>query len=120
MLKLLIVEDQAEMRRELKRRLGDLGEIYECSDGAEAVSAYHRCQPDWVLMDIRLERMNGLTATRALRAIYPAARVLIVTGYDDAELREVACEAGACGYVLKENLAEVRRRLLAVTTEVLE
>jgi DNA-binding NarL/FixJ family response regulator len=110
-MKLLIVEDQAEMRQELKLLLSDLGEVYECSDGAEASSAYAQYQPDVVLMDIRMKQMNGIAATRALKALYPEARIAILTGYDDAELREAAQRAGACGYVLKDNLAEVRQIL---------
>lgn len=113
MTKLLIVEDHAEFRQELKRLLHDLGEIYECSDGTEAFSAYSQHQPDWVLMDIRMAGLNGLAATRAIKSVYPEARIVIVTGYDDAELREAARRAGASEYVVKENLPEVRLILTA-------
>lgn len=109
MIKLLIVEDHAEMRGALRRLLSDLGEIYECSSGAEAFAAYTAHQPDWVLMDIKLGWMSGITATREITAAYPEARVVMVTVYGDEELREAARQAGACGYVLKENLEEVRR-----------
>lgn len=102
---ILIVEDHEDMRRELKKLLGGVGEIYECSDGSEAFSAYESHQPDWVLMDIRMEKMNGIAAARKIKAAHPEARIVIVTGYDDLELREAARRAGACGYVLKENLA---------------
>ncbi len=111
MTKLLIVEDHAEMRREIKNLLSDLGEIYECRDGAEAVSAYAQHRPDWVLMDIQMERMNGIAATREIKAAYPEARIMIVTGYESEELREAARRAGACEYVVKENLFEIRRIL---------
>jgi CheY-like chemotaxis protein len=111
MTKLLIVEDHAETRQEIKNLLSDLGEIYECRDGSEAFSVYAQHRPDWVLMDIKMERMNGIAATRKIKASYPEARIVIVTGYDDAELREAAKRAGACEYVVKEKLMEVRRVL---------
>lgn len=75
------------------------------------VTAYAAQRPDWVLMDIDLPGQDGITATRALLTANPTARVLIVTGYDDAELRRAAAAAGACGYVLKEDLFDLRRLL---------
>lgn len=113
MTKILIVEDNADMRRTIKDLLGDLGEVYECSNGLEAFSAYSQYRPDWVLMDIKMAGMNGITATRKIKSIFPHARIVIVTGYDDAELREAARRAGAFQYVLKERLAEVRQALTA-------
>ncbi len=74
-------------------------------DGAEALDAYHRCLPDWVLMDIEMEEVDGITATREILLSYPRARVVIVSKYADDQTREAARKAGACGYVLKENLA---------------
>ena len=113
-MKLLIVEDQAEMRRLLKRLLADVAaEISECEDGSEALRSYAATQPDWVLMDIEMKSVDGLTATRQLLAAWPEARVVIVTSHDNEALRAEAQRAGACGYVLKENLLEVRRLLAA-------
>ena len=111
-MRLLIVEDSQQMRREIKLFVSDLAqEICECGDGAEALSAYAAQRPDWVLMDIRMEEVDGLTATRRIKAAHPEARIMILTAYDDAELREAARSAGACEYVTKENLLEVRRIL---------
>lgn len=72
---------------------------------------YFRWQPDWALMGIRMKRMNGLAVTRELLAVYPAARVVMLSHYNDKELREAARRAGACEYVCKENLLEVRQLL---------
>ena len=113
MAKFLIVEDHEQTRRAIRNLLGDLGEVYECSDGSEAVSAYARCLPDWVLMDIRMKNMSGIAATKAIKAIYPDACIMIVTLYGDVELRERARRAGACEYVVKENLSEIRRLLIS-------
>jgi len=110
----LIVEDNAEMRRLLKSFVRPLAETaYECDDGAEAETLYAELQPDWVLMDIEMPRVDGIAATRRIKAAFPAARIVIVTNYDEADLRAEALAAGACGYVLKENLVELRRLLSA-------
>ena len=112
-MKLLIVDDHAAMRRLIGRVVSDMvGEIEECGDGAEALDAYHRCLPDWVLMDIEMDQVDGITATREILLSYPRARVVIVSKYDDDQTREAARKAGACGYVLKENLMAIRELLL--------
>lgn len=109
---ILIVEDSEPMRQLLKKLLGDLAAAFvECDDGVQALAAYQQCQPDWVLMDIKMKEMDGLTATRQIKTAFPAARIIIVTDYEDARLREAAQSAGACGYVHKENLLDLRRIL---------
>jgi CheY-like chemotaxis protein len=112
MLSVLLVEDHAPMRDTLRMWLTGLAApIAECDDGAAVCASYAAHHPDWVLMDIELPGQDGIAATRALLAQDPAARVLIVTGYDDDELRRAAAAAGACGYLLKENLWELRQWL---------
>ena len=112
MASLLIVEDNARMRGLIRSLLADLfGPITECEDGALALGVYSECRPDWVLMDIRMPGLDGVTATSRLKAAFPSARVVIVSSYDDAKLRSAARDAGACAYVLKEDLQELRRVL---------
>ena len=77
----------------LRRRL------VECADGGEALAAYDRWQPDWVLMDIELGGMDGITATRQIIEAFPEARVIIVTNHNDEPLRVAAREALARGEV---------------------
>jgi CheY-like chemotaxis protein len=109
---LLIVDDNEQMRRLICSVVGDMAEaITECCDGALALAAYAEQCPDWVLMDIRMPEMDGITATRGIKASYPEARVCIVTDYDDLELRQAAREAGAEGYVVKEDLLMLRQVL---------
>jgi CheY-like chemotaxis protein len=108
----LIVDDSPQFCELVRTVLAGLAdEVNECADGDEAVAAYLAQRPDWVLMDLQMARMGGLEATRRLLAADRTARVLIVTDYDDAHWRAAAIDAGACGYVLKENLLEVRRLL---------
>jgi CheY-like chemotaxis protein len=108
----LIVDDSPRFRELIRSILTDLvDEFHECADGDEAVAACGVRRPDWILMDFKMARLGGLEATRRIVAAHPAARVLIVTAYDDAHWRAAAIEAGACGYVLKDNLLDVRRLL---------
>jgi CheY-like chemotaxis protein len=110
----LIVEDDRAMRQLIRRMIHDLVEnLYECSSGGEAVVAYRTHRPDWVLMDIRMDGVDGLTATLQIITAWPEARVVIVTGYDDGSLRDAAREAGACHYVLKDDLHVLRSILTA-------
>ena len=109
---LMIVEDNSEMRRIIRRMVAGVAtEIVECADGSEALASYTRSQPDWVLMDIEMAGVDGITATRQITAAFPDAKVIIVTSHTDEPLRVAAREAGACGYVMKENLLELRKLL---------
>ena len=111
-MKLLIVEDNPGVRKVIRNLVASVAsEICECSDGAEVLALFRREQPDFVLMDIQMEGVDGITATRQLKAVDPTARVIIVTDYDQPDLREAAYQAGACGYVSKENLLELVRLL---------
>ncbi len=104
----LIVEDNSAMRRLIRNIVSPVADqVYECSDGAEAVAAYVLHRPDYVLMDIEMSVMDGITATARIKALEPTAKIIIVTDYDQVELREAAQEAGACGYVVKDNLLEL-------------
>lgn len=101
------------MRQMIKKLLGDLTEAFkECVDGAEALATCKRYRPDWILMDIKMKELDGLAATRQIKSVFPSARIVIVTGYDDIRLREAAWIAGACAYVHKENLLELRQILI--------
>lgn len=109
MVTILIVDDNAEVRRMIRMVIeGIVDEIHECSNGAEALNAYVCFHPDWVLMDIEMPDVDGLTACRAITRVWPDAKVCIVSQYNDDELRAAALNASACGYVLKDNLLDLR------------
>ena len=107
--KVLIVEDSPSVRRVIRSLVAPLAEeVQECADGAEAFTAYATHRPDFVLMDIAMGEMDGIAATAQIVTADPTAKVIIVTSYDGADLRRAAGEAGACGYVLKDDLLALR------------
>jgi len=110
LLKLLIADDSAPFRRLVKTLFpAETTEFVECADGTEAVRVYPEQRPDWVLMDIEMKGLDGISATSWIKARHPEARILIITQYDDPDLRADAQKAGAKAYFLKDNLALIRR-----------
>lgn len=107
-MKLLIVDDNARVRRLIADFVAPVAtEVVECADGSESLRAYRTHRPDVVLMDVAMRERDGISATAEIIAAHPAARVVMVTDYDDADLRDAARAAGAYAYVLKENLFEL-------------
>ena len=106
------MEDNVQMRR-LIRQIAQKwsADIFECEDGAQALAAYREHLPDWVLMDIEMPVTDGISATRQITAAFPGAKIAIVTDHDTAILREAAGAAGACEYIVKDNLAALKRLL---------
>ena len=101
----LIVDDNAAVRRVIRGVLAEItADIHECASAEEALAMFRTEAPDWVLMDIELHGLDGIAATRIIRAVWPGAKVCIVTNYDDAGLRLEASRAGACAFVGKQNL----------------
>ncbi|HRH45959.1 MAG TPA: response regulator transcription factor [Pyrinomonadaceae bacterium] len=117
-MKFLIVEDNELMRRLIRSVVSEIAEtIDECSNGKEAVTAFERHRHDWVVMDIEMPEMDGLTATAKIIAIDPNARVIIVTQHDNKNLREDSIKAGAVAFIAKENLLDIRAVLSSVTPQ---
>lgn len=115
MIKLMIVDDNNAMRRVIRTIVADLADqIHECADGSEALAAYKQHRPDCVLMDIEMKQIDGITATREIKASFPEARIIILTTYDDLNYHHAARAAGACEYVVKGELLELRDKLIAL------
>ena len=74
------------------------------TDGLEAIEQVGRLEPDVVLMDISMPGLDGFEATRRILALRPATKVLIVTGSDTSQDVAAAREAGAAGYVTKDQI----------------
>jgi DNA-binding NarL/FixJ family response regulator len=90
-----------EALRQLLRGPRDLELVGEAPDGADALELCRRLRPDLVLMDLAMPRMDGLTATRAIKSEFPRTIVLVLTAFEDPEQLLEALKAGASGYVLK-------------------
>jgi DNA-binding NarL/FixJ family response regulator len=101
----LLVDDDPLVRRGLAMILGsapDIVVVGEVGDGDEAVGGVRAYAPDVVLMDIRMRRMDGLTATRLVMSLPSPPQVLVLTTYDLDEYVFDALAAGAGGFLLKE------------------
>ncbi len=99
------MDDQSLLREGLKTLLelhSDLKVIGEASNGEEAEFLVGRLKPQIVLMDLRMPRCDGVTATRRIVERWPDVHVLVLTTYDDDELVFQSIDAGASGYLLKD------------------
>jgi DNA-binding NarL/FixJ family response regulator len=116
--RVLLADDQRLVRESLATLLGLLGGIElvaTASDGEEACALSAEHQPDVVLMDLRMPRVDGIEATRRLRDQSPAVRVIALTTYADDESVLGALRAGARGYLTKDAGAEdIRTAILSV------
>lgn len=109
MIRVVIVDDQPVVRAGVARILGpDDGFVVvgECDDGDQVVAAVAAHRPDLVLMDIRMSRIDGVTATRSLRDTVEPPPVLMFTTFDEDDLLWGALDAGAAGFILKDSTAE--------------
>ena len=103
--RVLLVDDHAMVRRGLREFLGmfeDIEVVGEASDGQEALTATDRLRPDVVVMDLNLPRLDGVEATRELRATRPDVEVVALTGFVEEARVMAAIEAGAAGFLLKD------------------
>ena len=110
-MRVMIVEDNTRMRKMLRtlvnRSVENLDMIVECSSGREAIQEYDRSHPDWTLMDIEMEPIDGLQASAAILKSHPGANIIIVTNYDDTVYRKAADAIGVRAYLLKDNLCRL-------------
>ncbi len=103
--RIVLADDQRLMREGLRTLLelhGDLHVVGEAGDGVEAERLVELLQPDVVLMDLRMPRRDGVTATRRISERWPGVHVLVLTTFDEDELVFRSLEAGAAGYLLKD------------------
>jgi PAS domain S-box-containing protein len=104
-IRLLIADDHALVREGLQTMLAsepDLEVVGTAADGQEALELGHRLRPDLVLMDVRMPRMDGFAATRALKAEDSSTIILMLSAYADPDDLFEAVRAGAAGYIVKD------------------
>lgn len=108
-IRVILVDDHAVVRSGLAAFLLAFDEfelVGEAADGAEALALCERVHPDVVLMDLVMPRMDGATATRAIRERFPDIHVLALTSFKEDNLVQDALKAGAIGYLLKNISAD--------------
>ena len=115
-LRVIVVDDSAELRRVVSSAVVSAGHevVGEAADGISAIAAVLDLDPDVVVMDWQMPRMDGLTATAAIRDRWPAIAIIGHSIASDAEVARAFLRAGACAFVAKGDpaglLAELRRR----------
>lgn len=116
----MLVDDQelvrAGLRGILRERFG-FEIVAECGDGADALDAVRASSPDVVVMDVRMPRVDGVTATSRLHADAPDVPILALTTFDDDEALAGMLRAGAAGFILKGAPAEELQRAVRTVAE---
>jgi len=117
-IRVMLVDDHPVMRVGLANVLSlnhGFAVVAQADDGPSAIELWRQHRPDVCLLDVSLDRMDGIETLRRLRAEFPDARVLMLTSSKATEDRELALQSGACGYLLKtvrhDELATAIRRV---------
>jgi two-component system, NarL family, response regulator LiaR len=119
-IRLLICDDQTIVCEGLRAMLAPVPQIEVvgvANNGAEAIDLTRRIKPDLVLMDLKMPKMNGVQATKAIREQFPEVRVLVLTTYDADEWVLDAIRSGASGYLLKDTPQEELIKAIMDTTK---
>jgi len=115
---ILLVDDDSLARLGMRAALGnepDIEVVGEAADGVEAVQAVRAQRPDIVIMDIQMPRLDGVAATREIRALPDPPRVLVITAFNVTDNVVAAIDAGASGFLLKDS---TRTQLVAAVRAV--
>jgi two-component system, NarL family, response regulator len=108
-IRLLVVDDHPVVREGLTATLNyqpDMEVVGKAASGSEAIALFRQEQPDVTLMDLKMPEMDGVSAISAIRAEFPAARIVVLTTYDGDEDIYKGLRAGALGYLLKDTPME--------------
>ena len=107
-MKLLLVDDNDRIRKMMKSLYSPhFDTVIECDDGDKAVAEFGNELPDWVVMDIKMNEMDGIKATEKIVSTNPAAKVIVISQYNDETTIDAAIKAGAVEFVSKDNLSRV-------------
>ncbi|MEW6141908.1 MAG: response regulator transcription factor [Chloroflexota bacterium] len=104
-IRVLLAEDHVVVRESIKQLLGkepDLEVVGEVGDGEQAVQMVNRLNPDVIVLDVAMPKVNGIEATKRIKQSRPSTAILILTAYDYDQYIFALLEAGAAGYLLKD------------------
>ena len=124
--RVMIVDDHEVVRLGMRAAFeleADLAVVGEASNGVEALAKVPVLAPELILMDVRMDKMNGIEACREIKSRYPNVRILMLTSFADEEAVAASVMAGASGYLLKNvSRAELLRamRLVAAGQSLLD
>jgi DNA-binding NarL/FixJ family response regulator len=105
--RILIVDDHEIFRRGLRALLEPSLEWEICGEAVDGVNAVEQCkvlQPDIVVLDVSMPRLNGLEAARMIRKENPVSQIVIITQHDSPQIRSAAMEAGAQAFITKSSV----------------
>lgn len=115
----LIVDDEPRHRRFARAALESVGfQCAEASDGAEAVAVAARLQPTWILMDIEMRPMDGLTALAHIAVDQPDTRVIMMSQYDGDAFRAESLRLGATAFLPKQDLNDLTALMQSIDHEM--
>ncbi|HWQ83438.1 MAG TPA: response regulator transcription factor, partial [Anaerolineales bacterium] len=109
-IRILLVDDHANLRAGVRRLLEttrDIIVVGEASDGYQALELVERLEPDIVILDVEMPRMNGLVAARKLSDRYESVKILALSAYDDRQYVLGMLDQGASGYLIKDEVPEM-------------
>ena len=116
---ILLVDDEPHIRKYVSLILKQLGSpiIVEAGNGEEAIAAYQREDPDLVLMDVNMPKMDGIETLKRLKEIDPNCVVIMLTSLANRETIEQALELGAANYIRKDTPKEEIAKSLSETID---
>ena len=111
-LRLLIVDDNPRVRRTIREVVSVLDPaVEECADGDEVLASFEAFRPDFVLMALRMARVDGIAAAIRLLAAHPKARIIAVSDHDQDDVRRAVRDAGMEAFVAKRDLMQLPQLL---------
>jgi CheY-like chemotaxis protein len=112
-MKFLFVDDSEQFRTYLRSIVLQSGdECRELEDGTQVNEVYKTFQPDWVLLDIQMQPMDGFTAAVQLKEHYPNARFVFISNYADKKFQKKAQSLGAVALISKEKLEDLAAMII--------